>query len=202
VEAVSLTTGERAADRDPLGQLAQDAAAGDLPAMRRLLDAVAPRVVRTVRKVLGPGAPDVEDVGQESLIALVRALPAFRGDSKAETYAARIAVRTAVAARHRHVRRIQKRRELALEPQATSSQPLAGSRLRLQLLREMLAELPAGQGETLALRVVLGSSIKEIAEATQVPVNTVRSRLRLAKEALRKRIEEDPTLAAELEVEP
>jgi RNA polymerase sigma-70 factor (ECF subfamily) len=66
----------------------------------------------------------------------------------------------------------------------------------------MLAELPAGQGETLALRVVLGSSIKEIAEATQVPVNTVRSRLRLAKEALRKRIEEDPTLAAELEVEP
>jgi RNA polymerase sigma-70 factor (ECF subfamily) len=140
-------------------------------------------------------------VSQESLIALVRALPAFRGDAKAETYAARIAVRTAVAARHRNARRAQQRRELAMEVQTEAAQPVVASKRRLQLLREMLAELPAGQGETLALRVVLGSSIKEIAEVTEVPVNTVRSRLRLAKEALRKRIEEDPTLAAELEVQ-
>jgi RNA polymerase sigma-70 factor (ECF subfamily) len=36
--------------------------------------------------------------------------------------------------------------------------------------------------------------MQEVADATGAPVNTVRSRLRLAKEALRRRIEEDPAL--------
>jgi DNA-directed RNA polymerase specialized sigma24 family protein len=44
------------------------------------------------------------------------------------------------------------------------------------------------------MRVVLGRSIEEIAQETDAPVNTVRSRLRLAKEALRLRIETDPSL--------
>jgi RNA polymerase sigma-70 factor (ECF subfamily) len=43
--------------------------------------------------------------------------------------------------------------------------------------------------------------MEEVAEATGVPLNTVRSRLRLAKEALRRRILEDPALAATLEVD-
>jgi RNA polymerase sigma-70 factor (ECF subfamily) len=37
--------------------------------------------------------------------------------------------------------------------------------------------------------------MQEVADATGAPINTVRSRVRLAKEALRRRIEEDPTLA-------
>jgi RNA polymerase sigma-70 factor (ECF subfamily) len=46
---------------------------------------------------------------------------------------------------------------------------------------------------------VLGWSLEEVASATGVPVNTVRSRVRLAKEALRRRIEALPHLAVELE---
>jgi RNA polymerase sigma-70 factor (ECF subfamily) len=42
--------------------------------------------------------------------------------------------------------------------------------------------------------------MQEVADATGAPVNTVRSRLRLAKEALAKRIDEDPFLAEALEV--
>ena len=37
--------------------------------------------------------------------------------------------------------------------------------------------------------------MQEVADATGAPVNTVRSRLRLAKEALRHRIEKDPAFA-------
>jgi RNA polymerase sigma-70 factor (ECF subfamily) len=40
-----------------------------------------------------------------------------------------------------------------------------------------------------------------VAEATHVPLNTVRSRVRLAKTALKRRIEADPMLVAALEVE-
>ncbi len=42
--------------------------------------------------------------------------------------------------------------------------------------------------------------VQEVADATGVPVNTVRSRMRLAKEALRRRIEADPDLLEMLEV--
>jgi RNA polymerase sigma-70 factor (ECF subfamily) len=45
------------------------------------------------------------------------------------------------------------------------------------------------------MKVVLGYSLEEIAQATGVPVNTVRSRMLTAKETMRQRIERDPRLA-------
>jgi RNA polymerase sigma-70 factor (ECF subfamily) len=207
MEALALTSQPRAAQsdrRDSLGDLAHAAVAGDLAATRQVLEAVAPRVVAVVRRVLGGSHPDVDDIAQESFIAIVKALPAFRGDCSLRGYAARIAVRTAVTARKRTARKLEQLRELHQEESLGSRAPSAGDRAharnRLELLRTLLAELPAGQGETLALRVVLGCSIQEIAQTTDVPVNTVRSRLRLAKQAMRTRIEEDPDIAEALEI--
>ena len=77
---------------------------------------------------------------------------------------------------------------------------LAAARRRA-LVRRLLDELPEEQAEALALRVALGWSLKEIAETTGTPLNTVRSRMRLAKEALRRRIGNDPDLADELGVQ-
>jgi RNA polymerase sigma-70 factor (ECF subfamily) len=70
---------------------------------------------------------------------------------------------------------------------------------RRALIRTLLDELPEEQAETLALRVMLGWSLKEIAASTGAPLNTVRSRLRLAKEAIRRRIADNPALAEALE---
>ena len=50
------------------------------------------------------------------------------------------------------------------------------------------------------LRLALGHSVEEIASITKAPLNTVRSRLRLAKEALRTRIGNDPRWAELSEV--
>jgi RNA polymerase sigma factor (sigma-70 family) len=72
---------------------------------------------------------------------------------------------------------------------------------RRELLRELLEDLPEEQAEALTLRVVMGWSLEEVAQASGAPVNTVRSRVRLAKEALRARIEAQPALA-ELKGEP
>ncbi|HHH27229.1 MAG TPA: RNA polymerase sigma factor [Polyangiaceae bacterium] len=189
------TTRAQAAPDDPVRRAVE----GDVVAIREVLEAVAPRVHAVARRVLGSGDADVEDVTQEALIALVRALPSFRGEGTVGAFAARIAVRTAVASRSRKRRRMERREALQHEPRPESPSLSPTSR-RLRLLRDLLEELPAGQGETLALRVVLGCSLAEIAESTEVPLNTVRSRLRLAKEAMRRRIEADPALARALEI--
>jgi RNA polymerase sigma-70 factor (ECF subfamily) len=54
--------------------------------------------------------------------------------------------------------------------------------------------LPDTLAEALALHVVLGYTVAEIAQAASLPLETVRSRLRLAKQALRKRVLNSPKL--------
>jgi RNA polymerase sigma factor (sigma-70 family) len=182
----------------PMMALARAAAAGDSNATGQLLRAVAPRLGRVVRAVLGGGHPDLDDAVQQSLIGLVQALPAFRGDCEPIGYATIIAVRTAVAARKRS-RTDQSRREDGVEADLMAGSNLsAGEEVaanhRKELLRDLLDDLPVEQAEALAMRVCLGWSIKEIATHSGAPLNTVRSRLRLAKEALKSRIEGDADL--------
>ena len=68
----------------------------------------------------------------------------------------------------------------------------------MELLRDVLAQIPPEQAETLSLRVVLGWSLAEVAETMGVPLNTVRSRLRLAKTAMRAVIESNPSFQSAL----
>ncbi len=72
-------------------------------------------------------------------------------------------------------------------------------RLR-EIFRRLLDELPEAQAEALVLRVVLGHSLEETAAIAGAPENTIRSRIRLAREGLKKRIEAEG-LSALLEVE-
>lgn len=181
--------------------LASLAASGDTAAMTRLLRLLAPEMLRVVRGVMGPYAADADDALQQSLVAVVQALPAFRGECSPQGYACRIAFRTALAVRKR-ARLVAARPAEAPgdEEHVGDAAVPAEARRRTELLRNLLDTLPPDQAETLSLRTMLGYSLEEIAEATGVPQNTVRSRLRLAKEALRARIEANPALAEELGV--
>ena len=193
--------GDVRAGEDGLGRLAAAAASGDAASTRRLLGQVAPSLYRVVRTVLGKAGAQAEDVTQDALIGVVHALGSFRGECGFLHYACRIAARTAMAARRARAA------EAAVEPLDAGDAlevPAAGEDpegpQRRALLRALLDELPEAQAEALVLRVMLGYSMQEIAETTGAPLNTVRSRLRLAKEALRSRIEESPALAEMLEV--
>lgn len=179
-------------------ELAARAAAGDLSATQQFLAYVWPTLSRVAAGVLGASHPDLEDAVQQSMIALVRALPAFRGDCHPAGYASRITLRVALRVR-RNVKRDSNRRETLgllapLDEHAPAGDDAVGARRR-ELLRELLEDLPEEQAEALALRVVMGWSLEEVARASGAPVNTVRSRVRLAKEALRQRIESLPGLA-------
>jgi RNA polymerase sigma factor (sigma-70 family) len=169
-------------NEESAAELASLAAAGDLQATQEFLAYVWPTLSRV--------AADV--------IALVRALPAFRGECHPAGYATRITLRVALRVR-RNVKRDTSRREVlgvlsaAEELGFTSDDALAAR--RRELLRELLEDLPEEQAEALTLRVVLGFSLEEVSRASGAPINTVRSRVRLAKEALRQRIEALPVLA-------
>jgi RNA polymerase sigma-70 factor (ECF subfamily) len=185
--------------------LARTAQTGDARATKQLLEMVGPRMSAVVRVVLGADHADAEDVVQQSLIAFVQALPSFRGECEPPRFASRIAMRTAVAARRRARQRYARHDDL-VDPDGLAAAPRAPQEMalaerRTTLIRELLGELPEEQAESLALRVVLGWTLEEVATATSAPINTVRSRLRLAKEALRRRIEADPILRETLEVE-
>lgn len=189
---------------DETAALALTAAKGDLAATSELLRRLAPRVASVARAVLGGQHPDLDDAIQQSLIAFVQALPAFRGECPPAGYAARITVRVAVALRKRGREREARAESygdtLPVTVLAPSPAEITADDRRKTILRDLLDEIPEEQAEALALRVVLGWSLDEVARATGAPSNTVRSRVRLAKEALRRRIERDPSLADELGV--
>jgi len=164
---------------------------------------VTPDMMRVVRGVMSPYSSDVDDAIQQSLVALIQALPAFRGECAPAGYACRIAFRTALGMRKR-VQLSRARHDSSVDtdlvPASLSPAHHSDARRRTDIVRNLLDEIPTEQAEALAMRTMLGWSIEEIAKTSGAPINTVRSRLRLAKEALRRAIEADPALA-ELGVE-
>jgi RNA polymerase sigma factor (sigma-70 family) len=186
-------------------ELATRAAAGDLAATQEFLGYVWPTLCRVTSGVLGAQHPDLDDAVQQSMIALLRALPAFRGECHPAGYASRITLRVALRVRRGHKRDLTRREQLSRlnesdeKARFPNEDALAGR--RRELLRELLQDLPEEQAEALALRVVMGWTLEEVSLATGAPINTVRSRVRLAKEALRRRIESVPELG-ELKGQP
>jgi RNA polymerase sigma factor (sigma-70 family) len=181
-------------------ELARVAASGDIRATRRLLEIVAPRVARVVRAVMGSHHPDVEDAAQLALIGFVQSLPSFRGECDPSQFAARIAVRTAGAVRRRARSRTgAEDRGVDIDGLEAPPEELDAARRR-NAIRGLIDGLPEEQGEVLVLRIMLGWALKEIADTTGAPLNTVRSLLRLAKEAVRRRIVDEPILAEGLDL--
>lgn len=181
----------------PVVLLAQ---AGDAAAIGQVVGELAPGVLRALSALLGRDHPDVEDVAQDVLLAVIAALPEFRGESTLLHFAVRIAARKSVFVRRR-TRSVLGwlenlwRGEFPLRQAPRLAHEEIRSERRRALLRSLLSELPDVQAEALMLRIVYGHSIEEIASITHTPFNTVRSRLRLAKEALRERIEAEPRRA-------
>jgi RNA polymerase sigma-70 factor (ECF subfamily) len=191
---------------DDLTELVSAAAGGDPDAAATLIVHVGASMLRVVRKVLGRDHADVDDVAQDAVLAFLDALAGFRGECSVIHFAQRIALLTAFAARRQTSRR---RRWWETQGQlgssggaaeahaeAAAASPLAltlASRRRALVLR-LLDELPEVVAEALALHFVLGYTVDEIAAAAAISPNTVWSRLRLGKQALRRRLAGDAQL--------
>lgn len=184
------------AGHDALGALATRAAAGERGAQRTLLCAVAPSLLKVIRGALGQYHPDIDNVFQETCLALLRALPRFRGECTTLYFACRIAALTAMNARRRTLAAKTVDYDACEDQSPDESSPAedALQARQRQVLRQLMDELPPERAEVLVLHVMLGYTVDETSAATQVPVNTVRSRLRRALNALRERLSADTQL--------
>lgn len=180
--------------------LVEAAVGGDPAAIGAVLRELAPEIARVVRAVLGPNDMGVEDAIQDGLLSLMHALPTFRRDCSIRRYANRIAARTALLTRSRTraTRSREERFSLDERPPAYIDGRQDLALRRKAFVRRMFDELPEPQAEVIALRFVLGYSLEEIAEEVGAPLNTVRSRIRLAKEVMRAHLQDDPELLEHL----
>lgn len=145
-----------------------------------LLAELRPLVVRTVRLVVGAGSTVAEDAAQEALLELSRALPRLRNSGAAPAFAARIAARVALEMVKRE------RRFPLLDIRARRSvESLAGDQPgELLELKEAFDQLPPGQRATAVLRLYVGLSEQETADALGCSVGTVKHQLHDARHAL------------------
>ena len=176
-----------AAERASLDSLARAALGHEPAAVRRFLLAISPAIRRACRSVMGAQHTDLEDTIQECLIDVTRALPSYRFEGTLIGYVSKIAVRRALVSRRRSVARVRHLQLLEdLHDQAPVVDANAAEIERAEVMRDLIRRLRPIQAETLVLRAVLGFSMEEIAQLTEVSVNTVKTRLRLGKNALRR----------------
>lgn len=153
--------------------------------------------IGTVVRYLAPGDPDLDDHVQLAMIEILDAAGSYRGESTLETWAERIAVRTAM----RQINRRRFRAKVVIldpGPEAASREPAPehlAARHRISLrIAELLEDLAPERRQVLTLRLVMGYGIGEISSMTGMKINTVRDRLAVARRQLRQRIQRDPLL--------
>jgi RNA polymerase sigma-70 factor (ECF subfamily) len=115
---------------------------------------------------------------------VLRGLGSFRGDGRFESWVDRIVARTTFAA----LRRLRAETQPGASDVAEREPAAEAAPDTYALRRELAAaldRLPADQRESLVLHFAVGMTVPEIAEAVAAPFETVRSRLRLGKAALR-----------------
>ncbi len=130
---------------------------------------------------LGVPAASVEDLAQEVFLILHRRRAEFRGESSVRTWLHGITVH--VARRHRDTtrRRSERNAEIDEPPSPTPPDVELDQKQALRTLDRLLDTLADEQREVFVLAEVAGCSAPEIAEALGLNLNTVYSRLRLAR---------------------
>lgn len=155
-------------------------------------EAIYPKYEGLVRATLsryGVRPADLDDVTQETFVAIHRKLVEFEDRSSIETWLHSICWRVAVAYR----RRAHIQRETALIGEALCDRlPPDNPQILADRLHAVLDGLTEEQRDLLALHEIGGLSISELAALTAVTRETVRERLRRARIALRRGIERDP----------
>ena len=122
------------------------------------------------------------DVLQETFLYLLRKFPGFRLTANLKTFLYPAVRHLSIAARQKAARYQATAAELE-QLEHTAAPPAAGA--ETEDLRFVLAALPEEQREVLLLRFVDGLSLAEIAEALDIPLGTVKSRLHSALQTLR-----------------
>jgi RNA polymerase sigma-70 factor (ECF subfamily) len=179
---------------------------GDTEAFGQLVRCYQDRLYPTLLRLTG-SPDDALDLLQDAFIRAYQKLDRFRGQSSFFTWVYRIAVNLALS----------ERRHRKCMPHCTSTGDLDQYEMRSsvesrdpslsleqveeeQRIQRALMQLPEEGRAIVVLRDLDGLSYEEIAEALQVPIGTVRSRLHRARCGLRQVLERSETAPAQITV--
>lgn len=175
---------------DPAG-LVERLRAGDERAFEALVLTYQHRVFGVAVRMLGSRA-EAEEVAQDVFLRVYRSIGEFRGEARLSTWLYSIAARLCLDRL-----RTAERRHPRAEPEALLNVPAAGAgadsaleaQERRAALHQAIADLPEERRIVVILRDVEGLSYEEIAEALDIELNTVRSRLHRARAHLKAKLE-------------
>jgi RNA polymerase sigma-70 factor (ECF subfamily) len=178
--------------------------AGDATAATALHDRARAQVDRTIRRLLGPGDSDHEDVAQQAMIELVSTIDRYRGECSLDSWTSTI---TAHAV-YKHIRRRKTERRIfgaldadLLAETRSSSKPSreAIARSLMGRVRAHLEAIDETKAWAFVLHDVCGYDLREIARITGVTVAAAQTRLVRGRREVHERIASDPELAGLLE---
>jgi RNA polymerase sigma-70 factor (ECF subfamily) len=157
--------------------------------LRAAVDAHFDTVWRSLQN-LGVPSEGIDDASQQVFIILARKLATVDAGGE-RAYLLGIAVRVAADAR----RSRRRRREIGLEDtfdtptELPSADELVDQKRARELLTLVLNEMPEEQREAFVLFEVEGLGVAEIASALAIPIGTVGSRIRRARDFFQKKVQ-------------
>ncbi len=173
---------------DPDHELVERARGGSEGAFSELVGRHQGRILGLAWRVAGSRA-EAEEIAQDAFVRAWQALPGFRGESRFSTWLHRITTR--VALDRREVVRRRERREVGVEEEvlaAFAATPEAGSdgdRITARARIALLAGLSEAQHTVVTLHYLEDRSVIEVAQAMNLPENTVKTHLSRARAVMR-----------------
>ncbi len=177
-------------ERAPLRGGSRSEVAKATVSFKEVYDAHFRFVWRSLRR-LGVPESDVPDAVQDVFLVVHRRLDEFEGRSKVSTWLYGICYRVARDRRRSAHERRRVDEPAAVDESADEHADVAAAAERRQglaLLEVILDEIPLDQRAVFTLFELESMSGEEIAEALEIPLGTVYSRLRIAREQFRKSI--------------
>ncbi len=179
---------------------------GDAAAFEALVAPFERRIYLTCMKLMG-NEQDAGDCAQEALLRAYRAMSSYRSEAKLETWLYRIAYNICLDALRRR-KRVQSESLEALSengfiPEDKGQTPYGAleQKERMEALRQGLDMLPEDMRTVLLLSQVEDMGYDQIAQITDTPIGTVKSRINRARLKLKEILMEHAELFPSVSVQ-
>lgn len=163
----------------------REASQGDLGSFKKIYNSTGGFVYNVALRVVG-NKEDAQEVTQEVFLTVHRKLKEFRFQSSFKTWVYRIAVNHAInhakkRDRNPTVEYDENINAVSVHPQSVENMDLEA---REKMVGKLLGQLNPEQRACIVLRNLEGLSYEAIATSLGININTVRSRLKRAREAM------------------